>query len=51
MPPQAILFDLDGTLLPLEFNNFVGGYFAALDKSFRSIFPDGGLPEMIMAST
>lgn len=51
MPPQAILFDLDGTLLPLEFNDFVSGYFAALDKKFRGIFPGGGLSEMIMTST
>ncbi len=51
MPLQAILFDLDGTLLPLELNDFVSGYFAALDKSFIDVFPGGRLPEMIMAST
>ncbi|MFH1736360.1 MAG: HAD family hydrolase, partial [Actinomycetota bacterium] len=51
MPPQAILFDLDGTLLPLEFNDFVGGYFAALETKFRDVFPEGSLAKMIMAST
>ena len=51
MPPQAILFDLDGTLLPLEFNDFVSGYFAALEKYFWGVFPDGGLAKMITAST
>lgn len=51
MPIKAILFDLDGTLLPLEFNDFIPGYFKLLDEKFNEIFPGGSLPKLIMAST
>ncbi|MFA5866413.1 MAG: HAD family hydrolase [Actinomycetota bacterium] len=48
---KALLFDLDGTLLPLEFNEFIPGYFAELSRKFSDIFPDGSLPALITAST
>lgn len=51
MPIQAILFDLDGTLLPLEFNEFVPGYFGLLSEKFSAIFPGSSLPKLVMAST
>jgi FMN phosphatase YigB (HAD superfamily) len=49
--PKALLFDLDGTLLPLEFNEFIPAYFGALAGKFRDVFPDGNLPGLITAST
>jgi FMN phosphatase YigB (HAD superfamily) len=49
--PKALLFDLDGTLLPLEFNEFIPEYFSALSKKFRHIFPGGDLPGLITVST
>ncbi len=48
---RALLFDLDGTLLPLEFNEFIPGYFAELSRKFSDLFPDGNLPALITAST
>ncbi len=51
MNPRAILFDLDGTLLPLEFNEFIPYYFQMLNEKFRHIFPHGNLPDLVAAST
>lgn len=34
MKRQAILFDLDGTLLPMDLDEFVNGYFGLLAKRF-----------------
>ncbi len=48
---KAILFDLDGTLLPLEFNDFMPRYFGGLHTAFVSMFPDGSLPKLVLAST
>lgn len=48
---RALLFDLDGTLLPLEFNEFVPVYFAELSIKFQDVFPDGDLPKLITAAT
>lgn len=47
----AILFDLDGTLLPLEFNEFMPLYFNGLHAAFSDRFPDGSLPKTVLAST
>ncbi len=49
--PRALLFDLDGTLLPLEFNEFIPAYFAELSIKFKDLFPDGNLPALITAAT
>jgi FMN phosphatase YigB (HAD superfamily) len=51
MTSTAILFDLDGTLLPLEFNEFMPRYFAGLHDAFNSLFPDGSVPRAVLAST
>jgi FMN phosphatase YigB (HAD superfamily) len=48
---KAFLFDLDGTLLPLEFNEFIPSYFAGLSRKFIEVFPDGNLADLITAST
>ena len=39
MKRQAILFDLDGTLLPMDLDEFVEGYFALLAKRFSEYDP------------
>jgi FMN phosphatase YigB (HAD superfamily) len=51
MTIKAVLFDLDGTLLPLEFNEFIPGYFRALSVNFAELFPLGNLPDLITLST
>jgi FMN phosphatase YigB (HAD superfamily) len=48
---KAFLFDLDGTLLPLEFNEFIPSYFAGLSIKFIEVFPDGNLADLITVST
>lgn len=39
MKRQAVLFDLDGTLLPMDLDQFVNGYFALLAKRFSEYDP------------
>ena len=39
MKRQAILFDLDGTLLPMDLDRFVEGYFGFLAKRFSEYEP------------
>ena len=39
MKRQAILFDLDGTLLPMDLDRFVEGYFGFLAKRFSEFEP------------
>jgi FMN phosphatase YigB (HAD superfamily) len=51
MTSTAILFDLDGTLLPLEFNEFMPRYFGGLHDAFHALFPDGSVPRAVLAST
>lgn len=51
MKSKALLFDLDGTLLPLEFSEFIPGYFRALSVNFAELFPLGNLPELVTLST
>lgn len=51
MTLTAILFDLDGTLLPLEFNEFIPGYLGLLNEKFRTAFPDGSLARTVMVCT
>jgi len=51
MKPKALLFDLDGTLLPLEFNEFIPKYFAELSRKFSKLFSGRNLPELITVST
>ncbi len=36
---NTVLFDLDGTLLPLEFDTFIKTYFSLLTKSFSHLAP------------
>ena len=42
-PITAILFDLDGTLLPMEQDAFVRTYFAALAKKVAQHFKKAGI--------
>lgn len=51
MAIEAILFDLDGTLLPLEFSDFIPHYFGLLSEKFAGTFPGGSLPKLVLAST
>jgi len=37
MRPAAILFDLDGTLLPMDQDVFIGTYFASLAKKLSTV--------------
>lgn len=48
---EAILFDLDGTLLDLDFNNFLPLYFQALSDNFSSLFSSPFLIQAIMKAT
>ena len=36
MSIKAVLFDLDGTLLPMDLDVFIKGYFSALTKGMAS---------------
>lgn len=36
---RAVLFDLDGTPLPHDFNAFPGRYFGALARRFAEVLP------------
>lgn len=48
---KAILFDLDGTLLPLEFSEFMPRYLGGLQTAFAAMYPDGSFPKQVLAST
>lgn len=48
---KSVLFDLDGTLLPHRFDDFLPRYFGALQKKFAPIFPDNKLVELVLLST
>lgn len=41
---EAVLFDLDGTLLDIDIETFLGTYFGALSKTLSSVFGTG--PEL-----
>ena len=38
---KAVLFDLDGTLLPMDQDKFVECYFGLLCKKMATIYPAG----------
>jgi FMN phosphatase YigB (HAD superfamily) len=48
---QAVLFDLDGTLLDVDIDAFLRRYFAALDAAASPHFPGVGLMPAVLAST
>lgn len=48
---KAILLDLDGTILKHQVDEFLGRYFALIQKRFNHLFPDGKLVQLILAST
>lgn len=48
---EAVFFDLDGTLLDLNFNSFLPLYFQALSASFSSLFSSSLLISAIMKAT
>lgn len=48
---RAILFDLDGTLLDIELADFLGRYFAALERAAAGRFPGIDVVSTISAST
>ncbi len=47
----AILFDLDGTLLPMRFEDFLPRYLGLLGKSFAEMVPGLQIAAPLMAST
>lgn len=48
---KTILFDLDGTLLPLNLDNFIKIYFAAMGKKFQDLIDAKTLAKYIMTAT
>lgn len=48
---NTILFDLDGTLLPIELEDFQNVYLTALTRKFSDLVEANALINMIMAST
>ncbi len=48
---NTILFDLDGTLLPLEMEDFLKHYFGALESKFIDYFQSGDLTKLVWTST
>jgi FMN phosphatase YigB (HAD superfamily) len=48
---RGVLFDLDGTLLDVEVNDFLSRYFRALDKTVSPQFPGVDLVPAVLAST
>ena len=48
---RTILFDLDGTLLPIDTDRFVAQYMKALSAHIGHLVPPAQLVEQIMAST
>lgn len=48
---NTILFDLDGTMLPLNLDHFLEIYFSALGKKFQDLIDSKTLTRYIMAAT
>jgi len=48
---KAILFDLDGTLLPIDIDRFLEKYFKALAPSFAELFNPKDFLKQVLAST
>ncbi len=48
---DTVLFDLDGTLLPVDMEDFIRLYFDAIAKSFRNISEPSSLIKNIMKAT
>ncbi len=48
---KAILFDLDGTLLPLDFNELLNHYFALLSGEFLDLAKQERFVEVLMTGT
>jgi FMN phosphatase YigB (HAD superfamily) len=48
---EAVLFDLDGTILKHRVEDFLSRYFASIQKKFNWLFPEGELVKLILAST
>ena len=48
---NTILFDLDGTLLPINTDEFTKNYFTHLSMKLKDYIPPKELPELIWAST
>lgn len=51
MCKKTILLDLDGTLLPIEIEDFLKAYFKLLTKEFAGIFEAGKFIENLMIAT
>lgn len=51
MKMKAVLFDLDGTLLPLDIEKFMKLYFYEMSKAFEGILDMDMLVEKVMAAT
>lgn len=47
----TVLFDLDGTMLPLDLNKFIQIYFTELGKKFRDLIDPKTLVDYIMTAT
>lgn len=48
---KTFLFDLDGTVLPMDFNKFMELYFYNIGKYFKDLVDPTLMPKLIMAST
>jgi HAD superfamily hydrolase (TIGR01509 family) len=48
---QALLFDLDGTLLPHDVGTFLGRYFEAIGRRFAPRLPGVDVPRLVLASS
>lgn len=48
---KTILFDLDGTLLPMDFNRFITSYFGSLTKSCSHVLEPAALQRNLWSST
>lgn len=51
MDEKAILLDLDGTLLPIELDEFLKAYFGLLTNEFADIFNSGTFIKHLIAAT
>ncbi|AEG61392.1 HAD family hydrolase [Desulforamulus ruminis] len=48
---KTILFDLDGTLLPMDLNHFLTNYFGGISRYFAGLYDPKTLQQCIWAST
>lgn len=48
---DVVLFDLDGTLLPVDFDNFLSNYFKAISAEFMDLASPEKFVEIILTST